>query len=67
MNADTFKGKWKEFKGKVQSKWGELTGDEVDQINGDYNQFVGTIQQKYGRSRAEAEEEVNEWLDSLDD
>ena len=29
MNWDRVEGNWKEFKGKVQQKWGKLTDDEM--------------------------------------
>ena len=67
MNMEQVKGKWKQFKGSVQEHWGELTNDEIDQINGEREQLVGKIQERYGKSKEEAREDVNEWLDSLED
>ena len=32
MNWDRVEGNWKEFKGKVQQKWGKLTNDDLDLI-----------------------------------
>ena len=61
MNEHRIKGNWKELKGKVQEKWGELTDDEVDRIEGRADQLVGAIQKHYGRSQDEAEKEVREW------
>ncbi|MDX1663033.1 MAG: CsbD family protein [Candidatus Promineifilaceae bacterium] len=65
MADDILKGNWKEMKGRIQEEWGELTDDEVDQIQGERNQLVGKIQQKYGRARAEVEQEVDDWLDRI--
>ena len=62
MNWDQIEGNWKEFKGKAQEKWGEISGDELDQIDGKREQLVGLVQQKYGKAREEAEEEVDELL-----
>lgn len=62
MNKEILKGKWNQFKGTVKQKWGELTDDEVDQINGDYDKLVGKIQERYGKEKEEAEKEVNEYL-----
>ena len=31
-NWDRVEGNWKEFKGKVQQKWGKLTSDDLDII-----------------------------------
>ncbi|MCV6824854.1 MULTISPECIES: CsbD family protein [Halocynthiibacter] len=64
MNWDQIEGKWKELKGDLQAKWGELTDDEIDQIDGDREQLEGKLQQKYGKTKEEAREAVNEWLNS---
>ena len=61
MNSDTLKGNWKQLKGSVQAKWGELTNDEVDQIEGDATKLAGILQEKYGKSKEEAEKEVQKW------
>ena len=34
MNWDRVEGNWKEFKGKVQQKWGKLTNDDLDVVEG---------------------------------
>lgn len=64
MNWDQIEGKWKELKGSVQEKWGELTDDEVDQIDGNRDQLEGHIQQKYGKTKEQAKKEVDDWLNS---
>ncbi|RLL72975.1 CsbD family protein [Paenirhodobacter hankyongi] len=65
MNTDMLEGKWKEIKGSVRAKWGELTDDEVEQVAGNTERLAGLIQQKYGRSKEEAKREVNDFIDSL--
>lgn len=65
MNWDQLQGKWKEFKGNVQSKWGELSDDEIDQMNGDREALEGKIQQKYGRTKEEAKREVDDFMNSM--
>ncbi len=62
MNEDTLKGQWKQLKGEIVKQWGKLTNDEVDQINGEYEKLVGRIQERYGHTRAEAEAEVEAYL-----
>ena len=66
MTEDILKGKWKQLRGKVQEEWGELTDDEVDQIQGRRDQLVGKIQEKYGYTKEEAEDEVDDFLEDLD-
>ena len=65
MNWDQIRGHWKQLKGNVQSKWGELTDDEVDQIEGDREALEGKIQQKYGKTKEEAKKEVDDFLSSI--
>lgn len=62
MNWDQIEGKWKQFAGKAQAKWGDITNDEWDKIDGRREQMVGLIQERYGREKAEVEQEVDDWL-----
>lgn len=61
MNKDIFEGNWKQLKGEARKKWGELTDDELDQIEGDAVKLSGLIQKHYGKTREQAEKEVKEW------
>ena len=63
MNWDTIEGNWKQFRGKVQQRWGELTEDDLDRIEGRRTELVGRIQERYGKNREEADEEVRKWFD----
>ena len=63
MASDVLKGNWKQLKGKVQEKWGELTDDEVDQVKGESKQLIGLLQEKYGYSKQRAEDEVDAFVD----
>ncbi len=61
MNWDQIEGNWKQFKGKVREKWGDLTDDDFDKIAGRRDALIGKIQERYGIARDKAEEEVEEW------
>jgi len=65
MNQDILQGKWKQLKGRVQQRWGELTDDDLNRVEGNYQELVGIVQEKYGRTHAEAEAEVREFMDDL--
>ena len=65
MNTDILQGQWKQLKGKLHQKWGELTDDELDRIAGKREELIGLVQEKYGRSREEVEEEVNDFLSNF--
>ena len=60
VNAQTLQGNWNEVKGKLRSKWGQLTGDELQQFNGNVEQLVGTIQRKTGAARDSIEHYLGE-------
>ena len=66
MNPDILEGKWKQLKGRIQEKWGELTQDELDQIAGKRTILVGKLQEKYGYTRERAEQEINDFLAKID-
>lgn len=63
MNEDILEGKWKQLRGQVKETWGEITDDEIDEINGKRDKLVGKLQEKYGYAREEAEDEVDDFLD----
>ena len=62
MNEDTLKGKWKQLKGKAKAAWGDLTDDELTQVEGNAERLAGLVQERYGRTREEAEREVNDFF-----
>jgi len=66
MNWDKVSGQWKQLKGKVKEKWGDLTDDDLDQVEGKRDQLVGRIQQRYGIAKDEAERRVDQWANELD-
>ncbi len=66
MNKDILEGKWEQIKGAIQSKFGELTEDELMQIKGDAKKLEGYLQEKYGKSREEAQELYNEIFADFD-
>lgn len=63
MNNDIVKGKWNELKGTVKQKWGDLTDDDLLEIEGNRERLVGKLQQRYGRSREDAETEAKKFYD----
>lgn len=65
MNEDTFKGQWKQLKGKAKAKWGDLTDDELDQVEGNVETLIGKVQERYGIARDEAKAQVEKFKQSL--
>ena len=66
MNADILKGKWKEIKGQIREQWGELTDDEIAQVEGTEERLVGLLQKKYGYAKDEAETKYKEFMERYD-
>lgn len=64
LNRDTLAGEWKQVKGEVKRKWGQLTDDEMTQIEGNYDKLVGAIQKRYGYTRERTEQEVKSFFES---
>lgn len=62
MNWNQIEGNWEQFKGKAQSQWGKLTGDDLDVIKGNRKQLAGRIQERYGIAQEEADKQIDDWL-----
>ncbi|MBU2958138.1 CsbD family protein [Paracoccus sp. 1_MG-2023] len=62
MNWDIIQGKWSQVKGSLREKWGELTEDDVDQLDGNKDQLSGKLQEKYGWAKADADREIDEYF-----
>jgi uncharacterized protein YjbJ (UPF0337 family) len=65
MNWDQIEGNWKQVKGVLREKWGNLTDDDVDVIAGKRNILLGKILERHGIAREEAEKELKAWEASL--
>ena len=46
MDWNRVEGNWKQMKGKVKEKWGNLTDDDLDKIAGRRDQLEGKIQER---------------------
>lgn len=60
MNWDIIQGKWKQVKGSVKERWGDLTDDDLDRIDGSKDQLTGKLQEKYGWTKDEAERNIDD-------
>lgn len=65
MNEDIIKGKWKQLKGSLKAKWGDLTDDDLDIAEGNSDYLAGKIQERYGRTKEEARREIDDYTRSL--
>lgn len=55
INEEIFRGKWNEIKGEIQTKWGKMTDDELEQSKGNVRSIAGLIQQRYGAKKEEVD------------
>jgi uncharacterized protein YjbJ (UPF0337 family) len=62
MNGDIFEGKWKQLRGQVQQKWGDLTDSDLDRVKGTRTEFEGLLQERYGYTKERAKSEVDDFL-----
>jgi uncharacterized protein YjbJ (UPF0337 family) len=67
MNWDRVQGNWKQLTGKIKKQWGELTDDDITAINGRRDQLEGRLQERYGYTKDEVRQDIDDWLDTLDD
>jgi len=60
INQQVLEGNWNEIKGKLRTRWGQLTDDDLTQAHGEVDKLVGTIQRKTGEGREAVEKYLNE-------
>ena len=53
-------GHWDSLKGKIKEHWGQITDDELAEVEGQYDQLVGLIQQKTGEARQQIKNVIDE-------
>lgn len=63
INENVIKGQWKEIKGEIQKKWGQLTNDDLDRVQGDVKALEGLMQKKLGFQQEHARTELSSFLE----
>lgn len=58
---DKLKGNWNLIKGKLKSRYAELTDDDLLYAEGKEDELLGVIQRKTGESK----EKINEFIENL--
>ena len=61
MNEDRIKGQWKQLKGRIKEKWGDLTDDDLKVAEGNAEYLAGKVQERYGLAKDEAKRQVDEF------
>ncbi len=60
VNAQTLQGSWNEVKGRLRTRWNQLSGDELGAFDGNVDRLVGLIQRKTGEARSAIESFLEE-------
>ena len=66
MNWNMIEGNWTQLKGKVRSKWGKLTDNDLTTLRGKKDELSGLLQKRYGIMKDEAERQLDEWAEGID-
>jgi uncharacterized protein YjbJ (UPF0337 family) len=61
MNADVFKGQWKQLKGDIKMRWNKLTDDDLESIDGAMEKLEGRLQERYGWEKERVASEIATW------
>lgn len=59
-------GQWKTLVGAVKEKYGQITDNELSQLNGNVDQLIGLVQRKSGQTREQIEAFIHECGESCD-
>ena len=60
MNQETIEGNWNILKGKLKETYGELTDDDLREMEGRTDRAIGIIQRRTGLARQEIQRRLDE-------
>lgn len=60
ITKQELEGHWKQIKGRIQERWGQLSEDDLQRVRGSADQLIGVIQQKTGESRVAIEQFIEQ-------
>ena len=66
MADDILAGKFRQLRGRLKERWGNLTDDELMQSEGNADRLAGLLQEKYGYTKERAKQELSELLGEVD-
>ena len=67
MKWDRIESQWAEFSVSARAHWSKLTADDWQAMTGTKGHLVGRIQKRYEITRDEAQTQVDDWSDGLQD
>lgn len=61
MNWDRIEGKWKQVRGRMKEKWGDITNDQWHVADGQRYRRAGEVQEAYGLGKDQAQRMLRDW------
>ncbi|MBZ0318818.1 MAG: CsbD family protein [Anaerolineae bacterium] len=58
-------GEWRQFSGEAKKRWGQLTDDELAQIDGNRKALASLLQKRYSIAKKEADKQIDAWAANL--
>lgn len=65
LNANIWKGRWHEIKGRIKEKWAQLTDDDLLEIEGNQEKLKGIVEKRYGIEQEQAKKNVDAFYEDL--
>jgi uncharacterized protein YjbJ (UPF0337 family) len=65
MYQEVLAAQWKQLRGEIRLRWGQLTDDDLDKVQGRWDMLVGLLQERYAYSKAKAEAELDAFLEKV--
>jgi uncharacterized protein YjbJ (UPF0337 family) len=62
LDALELKGSWNQIKGKLKSRFSQLTDDDLTFVEGKENELIGTLQRKLGKTKDQIVDLINDFL-----
>ena len=65
MDWNRIEGNWKQTKGKIKEKWGQLTDDDLTQVDGNASSSKARSRNVTASPRIGARQDVEDWLSKM--
>lgn len=64
LTKEELSGTWNDIKGRIKKEWGDITDNELNQVEGNVDRLVGLVQKKTGMARTEIEKTLRSWSEN---
>jgi len=62
MNKTILQGKWRQARGGLKTRWGDLTDDDRRMLDGKFEQMSGLFQERYGYTQERAAHALRRYM-----